>query len=174
MKEKDKKIETLLEDLASLESYILDLFTFAPLPICFASPIGVVLEFNPAFEKISGYKFYEIVGDGIEKIFDEEEIEDVIKEVLAKEEVASKEAVLITKDKKEISVSIFAKARKDEEGKIVGLFIGLFDLSRTKETERRLQEKVEELEKFHRIAVGRELKMIELKEELERLKTQSR
>jgi len=38
--------------------------------------------------------------------------------------------------------------------------------SRTKE----LQLKVEELEKFHEIAVGRELKMVELKREVGKLK----
>jgi len=40
---------------------------------------------------------------------------------------------------------------------------------RTKE----LQEKMEELEKFNRLAVGRELKMIELKEEIKKLKEES-
>lgn len=33
-----------------------------------------------------------------------------------------------------------------------------------------LQERVEELEKLHRLTVGRELRMIELKKEIERLK----
>lgn len=39
-----------------------------------------------------------------------------------------------------------------------------------KERTRELQEKIEELERFQRLAVGRELKMIELKEEIKRLK----
>ncbi|PJA84672.1 MAG: hypothetical protein CO145_00765, partial [Candidatus Nealsonbacteria bacterium CG_4_9_14_3_um_filter_37_13] len=37
---------------------------------------------------------------------------------------------------------------------------------RTKE----LRERIEELEKFHRLTVGRELKMVELKEEIKKLK----
>ncbi|MDI6592133.1 MAG: hypothetical protein QME61_04390, partial [Patescibacteria group bacterium] len=39
-----------------------------------------------------------------------------------------------------------------------------------KERTKELRKKIEELERFQKLAVGRELKMIELKEEIERLK----
>ena len=39
-----------------------------------------------------------------------------------------------------------------------------------KEKTKELQKKLEELEKFHKVAIGRELKMIELKKEIKRLK----
>ncbi len=55
-KDRDKKITLLLADLASLEDYINDFFNFSPLAICFVSPLGVILEVNPAFEKISGLR----------------------------------------------------------------------------------------------------------------------
>ena len=172
-KEEDKKIATLLEDLASLESYILDLFTFSPLPICFISPIGVVLEFSPAFEKISGYKFYEIVGESIENIFDSKHIKGLIEKILETGEVVGEEAILLSKSKKEVHVSIFARVRKDENNKIVGLFMGVFDMSKAKKIEQELQEKVSELERFQKLAVGRELKMIELKKALRKAKGDS-
>ena len=41
-----------------------------------------------------------------------------------------------------------------------------------KEKTKELQERVEELEKFQRLTVGRELKMVELKEEIKKLKTE--
>ena len=42
-----------------------------------------------------------------------------------------------------------------------------------KERTRELQKKVKELEKFHKLAVGRELKMVELKKEISKLKKDS-
>ncbi len=41
---------------------------------------------------------------------------------------------------------------------------------RVKKRTEELQQKVEELEKFQKLAVGREIKMIELKEEIKKLK----
>ena len=41
-----------------------------------------------------------------------------------------------------------------------------------KEKTKELRERVEELEKFQRLTVGRELKMVELKEEIKKLKTE--
>ncbi len=67
-----KKISGLLEDLSLLENYARELFSFSPMPLCFVSPLGVILEANPAFEEISGYSIYEIIGEPIEDFFDKE------------------------------------------------------------------------------------------------------
>jgi len=166
----EKKIANLIEDLSSLESYISDLFTFLPVPICLVSPLGVVLEFNPAFEKISGHESHEIIGEGVEKIFEKKEIDNLIKEIRKEGEVESRETMLLTKKRDKIEVDIFIRPRKDNEKKIVGFFIGVFDLTKIKKSEKELQEKVEELQGFQRLAVGRELKMVELKREIEKLK----
>ena len=138
--EKDKKISLLLEDLNSLEAYIHDLFTFTPLPLCFVSPLGVILEANPAFEKISGYNVYEIVGEPIEKFFDKEKIWELSKETLKKGFVQAKEMTLFTKEKKEIVISAFSQVRKSEKGEIIGYFVGFFDLTEIKKTERALKD----------------------------------
>lgn len=42
-----------------------------------------------------------------------------------------------------------------------------------RKSEEKLQERVKELEEFYNMAIGRELRMIELKEEIERLKERS-
>lgn len=166
---KDKKLSLLLEDLASLEAYISDIFTFSPLPLCFVSPSGVILESNPAFVKISKFSFDEIIGKAIEELFNKEEIERLVKNTLEKGFVEGREMKFLPKGKKETSTQVFTRTRRDKKDNIVGYFLGLFDLTKIKRTEKELMERVEELEKFHRLTVGRELKMIELKEKIRKL-----
>lgn len=181
---KDKvndKVVALLEDLAFLESYIKDLFSFLPLPVCLVSSLGVILDVNPAFEKISGYPNVEIIGRAVEGLFHKEEIEVLYRETETTGFVKAKEIKLVAKDQKEIFVSAATTLRKSEAGEIIGYFIGLFDLTDIKKYEKELQEakkvlevRVRELEKFQRLTVGRELEMIELKKNIEKLKEQIR
>ncbi|MFA7254483.1 MAG: PAS domain-containing protein [Candidatus Omnitrophota bacterium] len=52
------------------------------------------------------------------------------------------------------------------DGKIAGFIEVVEDISERKKAENALEQKMEELESFKKIAVGRELKMIELKEKI--------
>lgn len=136
----EKKLSLLADDLASLENYIHDLFSFSPLPICFISPIGVILEVNPAFESISGLKSYEIIGEAIEKVFKKDEAEILTKDTLEKGSIKGREITFSPKGKEKIFSQVFTRARKDEKGEVVGYFLGLFDLTKIKETESELRE----------------------------------
>jgi len=135
----EKRISLLVDDIASLENYIHDLFSFSPLPICFVSPIGVVLEINPAFESISGLKSYEIIGETIEKVFKKDEAENLTKDTLEKGSIEGKEMTFSPKGKEKMFSQVFTKARKDEKGETVGYFLGLFDLTKIKKTESELK-----------------------------------
>ena len=57
----------------------------------------------------------------------------------------------------------------DEKGELAGSVHIAKDISERKRTEKALKQKMEELERFNKVAVGRELKMIELKEKLKAL-----
>lgn len=138
-KDDENKISTLLEDLTSLERYARDLFSFLPLPVCLVSSAGIILEANPAFEKITGYKTEEIIGRGIESIFDEKRIGELTKETLEKGFVKVKEIDIFTKEKRKIPVSTSTVLRKSEEDEIIGYFIGIFDLSDVKKKEDELK-----------------------------------
>ncbi len=164
-----KKIEMLIDDLSSLESYIQELLNFFPAPLCFVSPLGVILEFNPAFEEISGYGSRDVVGNNINLLLGGD-INELVQRVVQKESTVEKELFLKKKNEEELPVTVFVRARKDEQGVPVGVFISAFDLSQIKETERELRQKIQELERFKQLAVGRELKMVELKREIDTLK----
>ncbi len=71
----------------------------------------------------------------------------------------------------EIPVSIFAEARKEENGFVMSYFFAFVDMSGVEKRSRELQGKIEELEKFRKIVIARELKMVELKNEIKRLRT---
>jgi len=136
----EKKLALLADDLASLENYIHDLFDFSPLPICFISPIGVVLEVNPAFEAIANLKSYEVIGEPIEKILKKDEAEVLTKTTLEQGSVEGKEMVFFPKAKEKMFSQVFTKVRKDEKGEVVGYFLGIFDLTGIKGTENELRE----------------------------------
>lgn len=146
--EKETQKDTLLaDDLASLESYIHDLFHFSSLPICFISNIGVFLEVNPVFEEISKYKSYEIIGQPVEDLFKKGELDKLVKETFKKGSVMGKEMELIAKGGKKIDVQAFTKLRKNEEGDVVGYFFSPIDITEFKKREEKLKKKIEELKK---------------------------
>lgn len=141
MEVKDKeKIEALIEDLASLESYVSDLFNFLPLPVILVSSVGIILEANPAFEKMTGYSIPEIIGKSIEDFFPKEEIDQISKETTEKGFVKSKETKLLKKDKKEIPVSVSTALRKTSEEEIVGYFLSCIELTEIKQREKELDD----------------------------------
>jgi PAS domain S-box-containing protein len=181
MMKEDEKIQMLKEDLEDLEMYIKEFSDFLPLPVCTVNPIGIIVNINKAVETITGYTSFELVGQDISVIFLEKEEIKKIEETIKQRGTETRELTLLTKENKKIPVRIYASMRKDKEGNYLGYFLAFFDISEIKalqesleekvrERTKELQEKIKELEKFHKLAVGRELKMIELKKEIKRLK----
>ncbi|MEI6597109.1 MAG: ATP-binding protein [bacterium] len=134
------KIAVLLDDLASLESYARDLLSFFPLPICLASTIGIILDTNPALEKISGYQVEEIIGNSLENFLSKLDVKRLTEETLEKGFISSREIILTAKDKKKIYVSASTLLRKNEQGEIVGFFFSFYELTAVKENEKGLKE----------------------------------
>jgi len=177
-----KELQRTKEDLEILEDYIKSFTTFLPLAVCALNPLKIIIDVNQAFQRLIKYRAIEIVGKPLEEIFvEKKEVESFLEEVRKKEKVVSKELTLVSKEKKEIPVNVSVSIRKDEAGNLIGYFLAFFDIAevkkfrekleeKVKERTKELNEKVEELEKFHKLAVGRELKMIALKNEIEELK----
>ena len=186
MKEEKQKFlsETLREDLENLERYIEEFSFFLPLAICTVNPTEIIVDINQATKKLIGYNEVDIVGQEVSFLFKEKAvISKFFKKVLKEGLVKNKEVILVTKNKKEIPVSISASIRKDYNKNVIGYFLAISDITEIKKFQEHLEEKVEErtkelqgkieeLERFHKLAVGRELKMISLKEKIEELEKQ--
>lgn len=149
---------------------------------------GIIVYANPAFFGILGQNQHEIVGNEVSSIFssrDRDRCVGVLQNALRNQKkVQDFQVILAAKTGKDIPMALSVVPLADVEAGLVtlsdvrqlqGLLQGLRRAQMTlqEQVERRtkeLQDKVEELEQFHRLTVGREMKMVELKRELERLK----
>jgi len=166
-----KELQSLKEDFIDLKLYVEELHKILPVPFCVSSNEKIINDANKALIDLSGYKTLELIGQPVEKLFyPQKEIEKLMERIQKVKLIKDEEITLITKQKKKIFVSISISARKDIKGNIIGYFITVTDVSKIKEYQKKLEEKIEELERFSRLAVGRELQMIELKKEIKRLK----
>jgi len=180
----EKESKQTMEDLEDLVSYIQDFNFFLPIAVCSISPNRNIIDINRVFEELTDYKPLEIIGKSVKTLFlEEDKIDKIINESIKKKTVRSRELTLISKDKKKILVDISVSVREDKKGNSIGYFASITDITeikkfqesleeQVKERTKELQDKIRELEKFQKITVGRELKMIELKKEIERLKNE--
>jgi hypothetical protein len=63
----------------------------------------------------------------------------------------------------------WCRVLKDEQGKVKGALSTARDITERKKAEEELKDKMNELQRFHKLTVGRELTMIELKKEVNEL-----
>jgi PAS domain S-box-containing protein len=143
-KEKQKTGEAknfnFLGDSSSSEDYIGDIFNFLPNPIFLVSSTRTILKVNPSFERITGYKAEEIIGKRIEEIFNKEKVDSLFRAAINEGFIKTEEALLFDKKKNALSVSVSVVLKKNEKGAVVGFFLGLFDLSESKRTEKALKD----------------------------------
>lgn len=162
------KIET--SDLEIIHDYLERLWDFLPNPICDINGALIIINVDKSFLKFFGYKKEEIIGESIEKIFYEKEEFDSFKKELSKNEaISQKDFILVTNKGKIVPAAVFVSPKK-VEGIIISYLVAFLDLSEIKEKEKQLQDKIKQLEFFQKLAEGRELKMVELKKEIEGLK----
>jgi PAS domain S-box-containing protein len=160
---------------------LINLIDTANAPIFGIDKDGRVTEWNRTAVSITGYEKQETLGKKLVEEFITEEYKIAVKEVLDKAlkgtETANFELPLYTKKRDRRDVLLNATTRRDVQGNIIGVIGVGQDITERKQLEKKLEEyakgletKVVELERFQRLTVGRELKMIELKKEIEELR----
>lgn len=137
---------------------------------------GHILSWNPAAEHMFGYTAAEALGQSIEFIIPPDRLEEerrILRAIRHGESVRQFETARLTKDGHIVEVSVTISPVRDMSGEIIGAAKIARDITARKGAQRSMDELgryAAELARLNRTAVGRELRMIELKKEVNALR----
>ena len=134
-----------------------------------------VIEANPAMCKILGREREDIIGKTTFDFVDEENKKILLKqiEIRNRGSAGSYEIALFSPDGSHVLCLFNVSPYLDENNEKIGAFAMVTDITEQKKAEKELKQNLEDLERFSNMVVGREEKMIQLKEEINELLTQS-
>lgn len=133
---------------------------------------GIITSWNKAAEKIYGYSAQEMIGRSISILIPEDktsELREIYKGIAEGRGVKHLEATRRRKDGREITVALTISPIKDASGKIIGASTIARDITENKLMEKELKKKIRDLEVFNKVAIERELKIIELKKKIKKI-----
>ena len=136
-----EELEILKEDFDDLKKYLDELREVLPVAICTLTSFWVIVDVNKTAVTLTGYKPLEIIGQPIDFIFGEKKIlEKIKKEAERGREIINKETTLTAQDQKTIPVNISLVGRQDREGNLIGYFLTIADITKTKKYQKELEE----------------------------------
>ena len=147
-------------------------------PLVTISPEGKITDVNEGSIKVTGMRREELIGTDFSNYFTEpEKARAGYQQVFAKGFVTDYPLTIRHKDGRLTDVLYNASLYKDVAGNVLGVLGAGGDITAQKRAEALIAEqrtreldRLAELERFQKLTVGRELKMIELKKEIEELK----
>jgi PAS domain S-box-containing protein len=134
---------------------------------------GKITDANQATVKLTGVPREQLIGTSFSDYFtDPAKAEAIYQQVFTEGMVVDYPLTLRHRDGHETLTEVLynASVYRDAAGKVLGVFAAARDVTEQKQAQREVVERLAELEQFQRLTVGRELKMIELKKEIEYLK----
>ena len=132
---------------------------------------GVITYSNKATEKIYGFSVNDYVGKKVGEIGIYPEVtEKVIIPTIKKRGRWTGELEVKHKNGHKFPILLTASMVKNRKGKPIAMIGIIKDMAERKKAEIGLKEKINELERVNRLMVGRELRMVELKQEVAKLK----
>jgi PAS domain S-box-containing protein len=142
------------------------------------SPEGKITDVNEAAIRVTGVARARLVGTDFSDYFTEpDRAREAYRQVFARGFVTDYPLTIRRTDGGLTDVRYNASVYNDEAGHMVGAFAAARDVTAQKRAEREVTkqrsrelERLAELERFQKLIVGRELRMIELKQEIEDLR----
>ena len=152
----------------------------APDPVFVSDLEGKILQANDAVYELLGFRPDEVLAQSLSRFISPEETREflaALREVI--ERGVTRNARLNPRSASGVVIptTLNASALRDTDGKVIGAIGILRDMRAYEKVVRdlqvskaELQEKILDLEKFEEVVVGRELKMIALEKEIEKLR----
>jgi len=137
------------------------------------SPEGKITDANQATVKLTGVPREQLIGTSFSDYFTDPDRAEAIYQLVFTEGMAvDYPLTLLHHDGHETRTEVLynASVYRDAAGKVLGVFAAARDVTEQMQAQREGAERLADLERFQRLTVGRELKMIELKKEIEYLK----
>jgi PAS domain S-box-containing protein len=142
------------------------------------SPEGKITDANQATVKVTGVSREELIGTSFSDYFTEPDEANKIYQLVFAEGMALNYPLTIRhRNGTATEVLYNASVYRDANGKVLGVFAAARDVTEQVQGQKEVAkqqakglERLAELEQFQRLTVGRELKMIELKKEIEYLR----
>jgi PAS domain S-box-containing protein len=142
------------------------------------SPEGMITDVNEATVKVTGIPRGQLIGTAFSDCFTEPENAEKIYQLVFSEGMAVDYPLTMHHlDGRLTEVLYNASVYRDAGGKVLGVFAAARDVTKRNQAHREIAsqrvnelDRLAELERFQRLTVGRELKMIELKKENEYLR----
>jgi PAS domain S-box-containing protein len=147
-------------------------------PLVTISPEGTITDVNEATVKATGVARDKLIGTDFSEYFtDPEQASRGYQQVLEEGSVFDFPLTLRHQNGTLSEVLYNASVYRDSAGRVLGVFAAARDVTKVMQAQREIAEqqargldRLAELERFQRLTVGRELKMIELKKQIEYLK----
>jgi PAS domain S-box-containing protein len=135
---------------------------------------GMILSWNTGAERIYGYTAAEMVGSSIRRIIPPKlvhEMPALVARLIQGEAIVQYETTRRHKDGRELTVELTFSPVRDDTTRVVAVSVVASDITDRKRAEIALMQSHAEVRRFNQLAVGRELRMIELKQEVNALAT---
>jgi PAS domain S-box-containing protein len=150
-------------------------------PLVTISPEGKITDVNEASALVTGVAREKLIGTDFSDYFTEpQRAREGYQQVFSKGSVTDYPLTIRHRNGRQTNVLYNASVYKSVLGDVLGVFAAARDVTAQKQAEAEVAEqrgkeldRLAELERFQKLTVGRELKMIELKKEIEALRAQT-